>query len=307
VFPEKQEEVWNNEMSGVVKGGSERYERWRRGGGCAGRNREEGIQGDERRRRPRRDAEGTNRSSSERGQRTRLGGKWEIGIRDNNFLWVCSDGSSKMRSLVGIKRGVRWRDYGGLRHRDIVSVGLLPNIGPAVRIFNVYNRNMLASVNLLNELHDAHPWIVAGDMNAHHPSWSRADREPSEDWRNVLPIVNAGTLAFEPGTVTRIGSTGQRSSTIDLVISGPGHGIDGLEATIADDLRTGSDHEVLSWELFSSDRGLADGVYDSETPAWKLRPPIKSDDQDELEEWRVKWQSGYAPFEDPMIEIKTIS
>jgi hypothetical protein len=282
----------------------ERYERWRRGGGCEGRNGEEGIQGDESRRRPRRDAEGTNRSSSERGQRTRLGGKWEIGIRDNNFLWVCSDGSSRIRSLIGIKRGVRWRDYGGLRHRDIVSVELLPNIGPAVRIFNVYNRNTLASVNLLNELQDAHPWIVAGDMNAHHPSWSRADREPSEDWRNVLPIVNAGTSAFEPGTVTRIGSTGQRSSTIDLVISGPGHGIDGLEATIADDLRTGSDHEVLSWELFSTDRGLADNIYDSETPAWKLRPPIKSDDQDELEEWRVKWQSGYAPFEDPMIEIK---
>jgi hypothetical protein len=141
-------------------------------------------------------------------------------------------------------------------------------------------------------------------MNAHHPSWSRADREPGEDWRNVLPIGNVGTSAFEPGTVTRIGSTGQRSSIIDLVISGPGHGIDGLDATIADDLRTGSDHEVLSWELFSSDRGLSDNIYDSETPAWKLRPPIKSDDQDELEEWRVQWQSGYAPFEDRMIEIK---
>jgi hypothetical protein len=91
---------------------------------------------------------------------------------------------------------------------------------------------------------------------------------------------------------------------MDLVISGPGHGIDGLEATIADDLRTGSDYEVLRWELFPSDRGLSDNIYDSETPAWKPRPPIKSDDQDELEEWRVKWQSGYAPFEDPMIEIK---
>jgi hypothetical protein len=139
-------------------------------------------------------------------------------------------------------------------------------------------------VKLLNELQDAYPWIVAGDMNAHHPSWSRADRKPSEDWQNVLPIVHAGIFAFERGTVTRIGSTGQRSSTIDLVLSGPCHGIDGWEATIADDLQMGSAHEVPSWELFSRDRGLSDNIYDSHTAGLKLRPPIKSDDQDEVEE-----------------------
>jgi hypothetical protein len=125
-----------------------------------------------------------------------------------------------------------------------------------------------------------------------------------EDWRNVLLIVNAGTLAFEPGTVTRIGFTRQRSSIIDLVISGPGHSIGELEATIADGLRTGFDHEALSWELFSSNPGLSDDFDDSPTPAWKLSPPIKPDDKDKLKEWRAKWQSGCAPFEDPMIEIK---
>jgi hypothetical protein len=59
------------------------------------------------------------------------------------------------------------RDYGGLRHPDIVSIEVLPNTGPAVRIFNVYNRNTLRSVNLLDELQHAEHWIVAGDMNAH--------------------------------------------------------------------------------------------------------------------------------------------
>jgi hypothetical protein len=127
------------------------------------------------------------------GQREGSSGRWEIGIRDNNFLWVCSDGSSRIRSLIGIKSGVRWRDYGGLRHPDIVSIEVLPNTGPAVRISNVYNRNILRSVNLLDELQHAERWIVAGDMNAHHQRWSRADREPSDDWRHVLPIVNAGT------------------------------------------------------------------------------------------------------------------
>jgi hypothetical protein len=43
-----------------------------------------------------------------------------------------------------------------------------------------------------------------------------------------------------------IGSAGQRSSTIDLVISGPGHGIDSLSAIIAEDVRTGSDHVVIT-------------------------------------------------------------
>jgi hypothetical protein len=164
---------------------------------------------------------GGSSSKDGHGQREGSSGRWEIGNRDNNFLWVCSDGPSRIRPLIGIDRGVRWRDYGGLRHPDIVSIKVLPNPGPAVRIINVYNRNTLRSVNLLDELQHAKRWIVAGDMNAHHPRGGKADREPSEDWRHVLEIVNAGTLAIEPGTITCIGSAGQRSSTIDLMISGP--------------------------------------------------------------------------------------
>jgi hypothetical protein len=119
------------------------------------------------------------------------------------------------------------------------------------------------------------------------PRWSRADREPSEDWRNVLPIVNARTQAIEPGIITRIGSEGQRSSTIDRFISGPGRGIDSLHATIAEDLRTGSDHEVITWELFSHHEGNDPiNQIPDDTPAWKLRPPIKNDDTDEFKEWQ---------------------
>jgi hypothetical protein len=159
----------------------------------------------------------------------------------------------------------------------------------------------LRSVNLLDELQHAERWIIAGDMNAHHPRWSRADREPSEDWKHVLPIVNAGTLALERGTITRIGSTGQRSSTIDLVISGPGHGIESLSAIIPEDVQTGSDHEVITWELFADDQGHPNNSIDcdDQTPAWKLRAPIKTDDKDELKEWRERFE----PYTDTMIEI----
>jgi hypothetical protein len=171
--------------------------------------------------------------------------------------------------------------------------------------FNVYNRNTWRWVNLVDELQHAERWIVAGDMNAHYPRWSRANREPSEDWRHVLPIVNAGTLSIEPGTITRIGSAGQRSSTIDLVISGPEQGIDSLSAIVAEDVRTGSDHEVITWKLFADDQGLPNNsiAYDDQTPAWKLRAPIKTDDKDELKEWREKWISGFSPYTEPMTEI----
>jgi hypothetical protein len=57
-------------------------------------------------------------------------------------------------------------------------------------------------------------------------------------------------------TISRIGSAGHRSSTIDLVISGPGHGIDSLSAIIAEDVRTASDQELITWELFADDQGL---------------------------------------------------
>jgi hypothetical protein len=96
-------------------------------------------------------------------------------------------------------------------------------------------------------------------------------------------------LAIELGTITRIGSVGQRSSTIDLVISGPGRGIDSLHATIAEDLRTESDHEVITWELFTHHEGNDPiNQIPDDTPAWKLLPPIKNDDTDEFKEWQEK-------------------
>jgi hypothetical protein len=35
----------------------------------------------------------------------------------------------------------------------------------------------------------------------------------------------------------------------------------------------------------------------------KLRAPIKTDDKDELKEWREKWISGFSPYTEPMTEI----
>jgi hypothetical protein len=89
------------------------------------------------------------------------------------------------------------------------------------------------------------------------------------------------------------------------VISRPGHGIDILSVIIVDDIQTGSDHEVITWELFANDQGLANNsiTYDDQTPPWKLRASIKTEDKDELKEWPEKWRSGCSPYMEPMIEI----
>jgi hypothetical protein len=112
-------------------------------------------------------------------------------------------------------------------------------------------------------------------------------------------------LAIEPGTITRIGSTGQRSSTIDVVISGPGHGIGSLSVIIAKGPRPGSDHEVITWEIFTDDQRFPNNSIadDDQTPSWTLRAPIKTDNQDELKEWRDKWQSGFSPYTESVTDI----
>jgi hypothetical protein len=70
------------------------------------------------------------------------------------------------------------------------------------------------------------------------------------------------------------------------------------------DLQKGSDHEVITWELFSDHEGNDPiNQIPDDTPTWKLRPPIKNDDTDELKKWQQKWQAGKTAYSDPMQEI----
>jgi hypothetical protein len=100
-------------------------------------------------------------------------------------------------------------------------------------VINIYNRDILGKIDVLKEVESADKWVIAGDMNAHHPRWSHADREASGDYQNVLNILNEGSLAIEPGNVTWPGYSGQRPSTIDLVIIGPRNSLTTIEASIA--------------------------------------------------------------------------
>jgi hypothetical protein len=119
-----------------------------------------------------------------------------------------------------------------------------------------------------------------------YPRWRRAECNPRNDCEHVLLIVNAGTLAIKLGPITCIGSIGEWSSTIDLVIGGLGHGIDSLSVLIAEDIPMGSYHEVMTWDLFADDQILpTHSIDDHNRPTtWKLRASIKTDDKDELKE-----------------------
>jgi hypothetical protein len=60
--------------------------------------------------------------------------------------------------------------------------------------------------------------------------------------------------------------------------------------------------------LFADDQGLPNNsiAYDDQTPSWKLRAPIKTDDNDELKEWREKLISGILPYREPMTRNFTV-
>jgi hypothetical protein len=124
--------------------------------------------------------------------------RWVIWIRDNNFRLDWAPGSTRMRTRIGIKRNVTWRDDGGIRHPDTLGIDLLSSNGEEIRVINIYNRDTLGQIDDLKEVESAEKWVIAGDMNAHHPRWSHADREANGDYQNVLNILNEGTLAIEP-------------------------------------------------------------------------------------------------------------
>jgi hypothetical protein len=149
------------------------------------------------------DGRGGSRSRDGYRQREVSSGRWEIGIRDNNFFWVCSDGSLRIRSLISINRGVLWRDYGGLRHLDIVSIEDVPDIWPVVRIFKIYNRNTLRSVNLLNKLQDAERWIVASNMNATPPTLEQGTQQNERRLATCPPNSQCRNISFNTHWISR--------------------------------------------------------------------------------------------------------
>jgi hypothetical protein len=102
----------------------------------------------------------------------------------------------------------------------------------------------------------------------------------------VKELVEFGRLMIEPGTLTWKDGTNHRTSTINLVIVSDAANMSMVE--VASDLYTGSDHEKLCWEIGEGKR------YETRkagTTWWKISQPIKNNEIDEEEKWRMEWNN----------------
>lgn len=100
--------------------------------------------------------------------------------------------------------------------------------------------------------------IMAGDFNGHHPLWDSQVRNPKRH-KALLELIhnNNLTLINKLDTYTYNYRTGQGRSVLDLALPSPATidlaTIDLVTNwAVMNDLSTGSDHEVVSFELTSS-------------------------------------------------------
>jgi hypothetical protein len=218
-------------------------------------------------------------------------GIWKT-TQDANFHFIFDRGGADKRkpprALTAVAKGVTFEAL--ITERDLVAVWVGE---PADRflIINVYNPNPdkekqgpLRSGRAIRLVQQHRHWVIAGDFNAHHPSWSGKER--TDNSGDTLGILSLGVLKIEPGTPTRRpDSDRQEPSTLDLVIAAPELAERVTEAVIADDeMTTGSDHETLAWEVY-----VAEGPPPTEDIRWKTRQPK---DDNELERWRKVWSAS---------------
>jgi hypothetical protein len=186
-------------------------------------------------------------------------GIWKTAL-DLNFWFVfdrsVTDGRrTASRAMIAVSKNPPVDYTIEVQERDLVAV----KIGKGedeILVVSIYNPNPdplkvgpLRSERTLALLREHRQWVIGKDFNAHHPEWSRKERETNA--QNTLNILAQGSLRIEPGAPTRRPDTdNQEPSTIDLVIMSTSAAQRVSEAIIADDnLTTGSDHEALAWKI----------------------------------------------------------
>jgi hypothetical protein len=92
--------------------------------------------------------------------------------------------------------------------------------------------------------------VVAGDMNAHSKIWNpRAEkRRNTTFWEDI--IEQHGLVIWNSEEVIRSGPNMDRISIIDLTLASPDVE---MNCSLLRDESTGSDHEVICWELLGEE------------------------------------------------------
>ena len=147
-------------------------------------------------------------------------------------------------------------------HRLTTCAITIPSQGGrrhGVNLINVYYPNgskTEAQVTWLRQLDsDRSSWVVGGDFNVSHRLWDpTANHNSGEHLANT--VVDSNLTLLNDGSITRIGSTGQRNSAIDLTLVTPDLGLDASWETGSDHLQ--SDHLPIHLVLSNVDPALTD-------------------------------------------------
>jgi hypothetical protein len=139
---------------------------------------------------------------------------------------------------------------------QVQVVEVVPPVGDAIIIVNVYDRQeggkegcRPAQWAAWREITSRRRVIIAGDMNTHSKVWNpSAYRSRSHDFWEML-IEKEDLVVWNSEEVTRIGPTPMNHSIIDLTISSPNME---LNWCLLRDEATGSDHEVIAWDVLGT-------------------------------------------------------
>jgi ribonuclease HI len=230
---------------------------------------------------------------------------WKL-VQDSNFRYFFEGGikdkDKRPRAMIALSVNPRVDFEVVCLERDMVALWVGSGADRAM-VISLYNPNPdptrcspMRSRRLFQVLIGVRNWVVGGDFNAHHPTWSGKDEIKNAN--ETLELLEMGVLKLEPGTPTRRPDTNQEPTTIDLVIASRPMSDRISEAVIAeDDLTTGSDHETLCWDISTRSH-----LVEEEVRRWKTRLP---EDEAELITWRKWWAEKLDPREVPLGEIPT--
>ena len=153
-----------------------------------------------------------------------------------------------------------------IEDRDIQILEISQTDQPTTIIINVYNDTPRGDQCILYKLRDiyhslpAHPTLITGDFNLHHPTWSRDDRALEQDQISTTVAdwlsENNFSLLNKRGEITHLARhAGERPSVIDLSFaSAEAVALDTFKHWAVDSsFSFDSDHNAIT---FSLDHGL---------------------------------------------------
>ena len=113
--------------------------------------------------------------------------------------------------------------------------------------------------------------VIAGDFNSNSKRWDHEDvREGGGAARWTIGLIDDFNLrACNSGEATYFKNGSSYSSAIDLTLAGSEVQVEKWEVIKDDEATTGSDHEVISWEVNVGPKG---GSEEEEAPrmSWKI-------------------------------------